>query len=56
MHARRFDEDDHVRRRQGSLMSLTQQQLLHSNGPTTPPAGGFSLGTKDQRRQRYNKQ
>jgi len=28
MHARRFNQDDHMRRRQRSLMSPTQQQLL----------------------------
>jgi len=55
MQARRYDEDDHVRRRQGSLMSPTQQ-LLHNNSPTTPSAGKFSRGTKARRRQRYNKQ
>ena len=52
MHARKFDENDHMRRRQGSLMSPTQQ--LHNSSSTTPVAG-FSCGTKNQRRQRYNK-
>lgn len=39
MHARRFVEDDHMRRRQGSLMSPTQQQLLNNSSHTYPTAG-----------------
>lgn len=54
MQARKFDEDDHVRRRQGSLMSPTQQ-LLH-NKALLLLQRGFSRGTKAQRRQRYKKQ